>query len=37
MIEQLLNDHSLTKDRIYGLLNSLTGTGADYSDLYFQP
>ena len=36
MIDQLLNDHSLTKDRIYGLLNSLTGTGADYSDLYFQ-
>ena len=36
MINQLLNDHSITKDRIYGLLNSLSETGADYSDLYFQ-
>ena len=36
MINQLLNDHSITKDRIYGLLNSLSETGADYCDLYFQ-
>ena len=36
MINQLLDDHSITKDRIYGLLNSLSETGADYSDLYFQ-
>ena len=36
MIDQLLNDHSITKDGIDGLLNSLSETGADYSDLYFQ-
>ena len=36
MINQLLDDHSITKDRIYGLLNSLSETGSDYSDLYFQ-
>ena len=36
MINQLLNDHSISKDRVYSLLNSLTETGADYSDLYFQ-
>ena len=36
MINQLLNDHSITKDRTYGLLNSLSATGSDYSDLYFQ-
>ena len=36
MINQLLNDYSITKDRIYGLLNSLSETGSDYSDLYFQ-
>ena len=36
MINQLLNDHSITQDRIYGLLNSLSETGSDYSDLYFQ-
>ena len=36
MIDQLLNDHRITKDRIYGLLNSLSETGADYCDLYFQ-
>ena len=36
MINQLLNDHGITKDGTYGLLNSLSETGADYSDLYFQ-
>ena len=36
MINQLLNDHSITKDGIYGLLNCLSETGSDYSDLYFQ-
>ena len=36
MINRLLDDNSITKDRIYGLLNSLSETGADYSDLYFQ-
>ena len=36
MINQLLNDHSITKDRIDGLINSLSETGSDYSDLYFQ-
>ena len=36
MINQLLNDHGITKGGIYGLLNSLSETGADYSDLYFQ-
>ena len=36
MINQLLDDHSITKGRIYGLLNSLSETGSDYSDLYFQ-
>ena len=36
MINQLLNDHSISKDRVYSLLNSLSETGAEYSDLYFQ-
>jgi TldD protein len=36
MINQLLNEHGITKDRTYGLLNSLSATGSDYSDLYFQ-
>ena len=36
MINQLLNDHKISEVEIYNLLSSLTGTGSDYSDLYFQ-
>ena len=36
MMNQVLNDHGINKGGIYGLLNSLSETGADYSDLYFQ-
>ena len=36
MINQLLNDHKINEVEIYNLLSSLSGTGSDYSDLYFQ-
>ena len=36
MINQLLNDHSINEGEVYNLLNSLSETGSDYSDLYFQ-
>ena len=36
MINQLLNDHKISEVEIYNLLSSLTNTGSDYSDLYFQ-
>ena len=36
MINQLLNDHSVNEGEVYNLLNSLSETGSDYSDLYFQ-
>jgi len=36
MIKQLLNDHNISKDGVFDLLTSLSETGADYADLYFQ-
>ncbi len=36
MINQLLNDHSINEGEVYNLLNSLSETRSDYSDLYFQ-
>jgi len=36
MINQLLNDHSINEGEVFNLLNSLSETGSDYSDLYFQ-
>ena len=36
MINQLLNDHKINEVEVYNLLSSLSGTGSDYSDLYFQ-
>jgi TldD protein len=36
MIEQLLDDHHLNKNKITSLLSALTVKGVDYADLYFQ-
>ncbi|HIE78450.1 MAG TPA: metalloprotease TldD [Candidatus Thioglobus sp.] len=36
MIEQLLDDHKLSKDKITSLLSSLYVKGVDYADLYFE-
>ncbi len=36
MIEQLLDDHHLNKNKITSLLSSLAVKGVDYADLYFQ-
>ena len=36
MIQQLLDDHSINQEGIFDLLDSLSETGADYADLYFQ-
>ncbi|HIF89566.1 MAG TPA: metalloprotease TldD [Candidatus Thioglobus sp.] len=36
MIQQLLDDHSINQEGIFDLLGSLSETGADYADLYFQ-
>ena len=36
MINQLLNDHKINQSEVFNLLNSLSETGAEYSDLYFQ-
>ncbi|MDC0388620.1 metalloprotease TldD, partial [Candidatus Thioglobus sp.] len=36
MIEQLLDDHHLSQEKIYSLLSSLSDKTPDYADLYFQ-
>ena len=36
MINQLLSDNKIDESGVYNLLSSLSGTGSDYSDLYFQ-
>ena len=36
MINQLLNDHKINESEVFNLLNSLSETGSEYSDLYFQ-
>ena len=36
MINQLLNDHKINESEIFNMLNSLSDTGSEYSDLYFQ-
>ncbi|WP_428086310.1 metalloprotease TldD [Candidatus Thioglobus sp.] len=36
MIEQLLDDHHLTPEKIHSLLDSLSEKSPDYADLYFQ-
>jgi len=36
MIQQLLNDHNINQENIFDLLTSLSETGAEYADLYFQ-
>ena len=36
MIKQLLSEHKINKNEVFNLLSSLSETGAEYSDLYFQ-
>ncbi len=36
MINQLLSDNKINEKEVFSLLNSLSETGAEYSDLYFQ-
>ena len=36
MIKQLLNDHNINESEVFNLLGSLSKTGSEYSDLYFQ-
>ena len=36
MIQQLLTDHSIDREGVFDLLSSLSETGAEYADLYFQ-
>ncbi|MCS5591004.1 MAG: metalloprotease TldD [Gammaproteobacteria bacterium] len=36
MIQQLLDDHNINQEGVFDLLTSLSETGADYADLYFQ-
>jgi TldD protein len=36
MINQLLNDHKINESEVFNLLNSISETGSEYSDLYFQ-
>ncbi|WP_416677630.1 metalloprotease TldD [Candidatus Pseudothioglobus sp. Uisw_016] len=36
MINQLLSDHNINESEVYNLLSSLSKTGSEYSDLYFQ-
>ena len=36
MIQQLLTDHSIDQEGVFDLLSSLSETGAEYADLYFQ-
>jgi len=36
MIKQLLDDHGINQEGVFDLLGSLSETGADYADLYFQ-
>jgi TldD protein len=36
MIQQLLDDHSINQEGVFDLLTSLSETGTDYADLYFQ-
>ncbi|AXE62638.1 metalloprotease TldD [Candidatus Thioglobus sp. NP1] len=36
MINELLSDHKINESEIFNMLNSLSDTGSEYSDLYFQ-
>jgi len=36
MINQLLNEHKINENEVFNLLSSLSETGSEYSDLYFQ-
>ena len=36
MIKQLLDDHKINQECVFNLLESLSETGSDYADLYFQ-
>ena len=36
MINELLNDYKINESEIFNMLNSLSDTGSEYSDLYFQ-
>ncbi|MDB4057637.1 metalloprotease TldD [Candidatus Thioglobus sp.] len=36
MIKQLLGEHKINENEVFNLLSSLSETGAEYSDLYFQ-
>ena len=36
MIKQLLGEHKINENEVFNLLTSLSETGAEYSDLYFQ-
>ena len=36
MIKQLLQDHKITKNKVFDLISSLSETGGEYCDLYFQ-
>ena len=36
MIKQLLSEHKINENEVFNLLSSLSETGAEYSDLYFQ-
>ena len=36
MIQQLLDDHNINQEGVFDLLTSLSETGVDYADLYFQ-
>ncbi|HJP12141.1 MAG TPA: DNA gyrase modulator, partial [Gammaproteobacteria bacterium] len=36
MIKQLLQNHKITKNKVFELISSLSETGGEYCDLYFQ-
>jgi len=36
MINQLLSEHKINENEVFNLLSSLSQTGSEYSDLYFQ-
>ena len=36
MIKQILGEHKINENEVFNLLSSLSETGAEYSDLYFQ-
>jgi TldD protein len=36
MINQLLSEHKINENEVFNLLGSLSETGSEYSDLYFQ-